>query len=492
MRSEQMSAKYLSVKIRLNKTNVEAAERPAPGKILILRDDLLWRFRCFVTAKNVRTYSVRGRPLGARSEGDIKIGRHGEITADAARTRAKHILGMLAAGQDPRPKRLTVKEREEAQRRNISVAELCDLYLTHDHRKRDVRLPHRRSVDRWFGVYIKPELGPIPARDLDAVHLREFHQNHARHPSTANYMMFLISSVCSFAEPYYRPANSNPCWNLVNGIKKWVVKFYPTEKRERILSNEELQRVAAAIHELQAEGRVTAVEADFFRLKLLTGARSSELYRLKWKDVHLTEHPYFELPEHKTKKKTGKPRRVPLSDAAALVIERQPRVSDLVFWNPGTPEGAGGPRRAAQPLTIRRLEFIWGGQTWSSRYGKKTYKGYTPGIRDRAGLPDVQLHDLRRTTASVGGGAANLNTYALKEILGHSNLEQADAYVYPPMAPLNAAANAIAHNFISSGLIDPTDLIPIQRQGDRVAELERQLKDALAEIERMKRDSGVT
>ena len=216
----------------------------------------------------------------------------------------------------------------------------------------------------------------------------------------------MISSVLSFAEPLYRPANSNPCWILVNGQKKWCVEFFPQEARERVLSKAELKRIPPVIQHFLDINRITAAEADFFWLKLLTGCRSSELYRLKWSEVYLEER-YFELLEHKTKKKTKQKRIVPLSDAAALLIERQPRVTEYVLWNLTGPTEVPGKPRPAGPLNMFRLEYLWRGN-WKNR---------TKGIRDLAGLPDVRLHDLRRTTATISGTSANLNAHLGKAIL---------------------------------------------------------------------------
>jgi integrase len=338
-----VSDSYISTTLRLNKTNVESLQPPARG-VLVAWDDQLPGFHVRVTPTGTRTYYARGRLPGTRSPGDIKIGRHGVFTAEQARSRAKTILAMLAAGQDPRPLRLSRAEQEEVKRGNISFGELCDLYLA-EHRKRDVTSSHRHSVDLWFDEYLKGELGHIPVRDLNTEHLRAFHQRHAHHPTTANRLVFWASVVCDFAEPRYRPLNSNPCWTMHQGMKKSLIEPYPEESRERCLTDEEVKRVAVAITEFEDDGRISATEADLLRVKMLTGCRSSELYRLKWPEVHL-DQGYIELPEHKTKKKTGKKRVLPLSDAAALLIDRQPRRSEYVFYNEGGNVG-GSPRESA-------------------------------------------------------------------------------------------------------------------------------------------------
>jgi hypothetical protein len=78
------------------------------------------------------------------------------------------------------------------------------------------------------------------------------------------------------------------------------------------------------------------------------------------------------------------------------------------------------------------------------------------------------LHDVRRTVATVAGGAANLNAHLICAILGWSNLEQAKTYVRPPLAPLIAGANAIAAHLMP-GLVDGSIALAVpDRQEDKL------------------------
>ena len=50
--------------------------------------------------------------------------------------------------------------------------------------------------------------------------------------------------------------------------------------------------------------------------------------------------------------------------------------------------------RRTAPINIRRLELIWAGQNWEKFYAPtgKTYRGYSPGICDRAKIKGAWLH----------------------------------------------------------------------------------------------------
>lgn len=97
-------------------------------------------------------------------------------------------------------------------------------------------------------------------------------------PYAANRMVAVVRKMLGFAERKgYRPRNSNPA----KGIER-----YREEKRERLLTYEELTRIGTALADTQIEARHSpfAVQALFL---LLTGARHREALHLKWHEVDL-------------------------------------------------------------------------------------------------------------------------------------------------------------------------------------------------------------
>src|SRR5579864_483276 len=67
------------------------------------------------------TYYVKYRTTNGRQRWQV-IGRHGVLTPDEARDKAKAILGDVVDGADPAADKM-------AARKAMPVAELCDLYL---------------------------------------------------------------------------------------------------------------------------------------------------------------------------------------------------------------------------------------------------------------------------------------------------------------------------------------------------------------------------
>ena len=86
--------------LRITKRTVDAARPKAIDSYLW--DDELSGFGLKVTPAGVKTYLIQYR-LGGRKGRTrrVTVGRHGVLTADQARVKAKILLGEVAAGRDP-------------------------------------------------------------------------------------------------------------------------------------------------------------------------------------------------------------------------------------------------------------------------------------------------------------------------------------------------------------------------------------------------------
>ena len=173
-------------------------------------------------------------------------------------------------------------------------------------------------------------------------------------PAAADRSPPILHLIFRQAEIYgYRPVDSNPC----AGHRR-----YRRRARERFPTAEEYRRLGAVLTEREAAAPLLAA---LVRLLLLTGCRQSEIRTLRWPD-------YREGHLFLRDGKTG-PRTVWLSSAARGVLDRLPHAS---FWMFPAATGDG-------PLSTETLYGWW-----------------RP-VRAVAGLPDVRLHDLRHSYASL-------------------------------------------------------------------------------------------
>ena len=146
--------------------------------------------------------------------------------------------------------------------------------------------------------------------------------------------------------------------NPTRGLKR-----NPRPKLTRFLSREEIGRLHKVLDRYEPRRTSGKAQVDIIRLLLLTGCRTGEIMKLRWREVG---GDTLELEDSKTG-----PRQVLLSPEARSVIGRQPR--------------SGSPWVFPSPMNPARARFdisLW----------KK--------VRKLAGIEDVRLHDLRHTYAA--------------------------------------------------------------------------------------------
>jgi len=159
--------------------------------------------------------------------------------------------------------------------------------------------------------------------------------------------------------------------------------------------------------EVEGFEKVEALAA--IRLLLLTGCRRNEILTLRWEDVDL-QRGFLLFPDSKTGRKI-----IPLTPAVAEVLEGLPRIPG----NPYILPGRGG-----------RGHFIGLFHAWER-------------IRDKAGIPDVRLHDLRHSFASFGAGGG-LGLPILGKLLGHRNVATTARYAHLADDPVRVAAEGVS------------------------------------------------
>ena len=196
---------------------------------------------------------------------------------------------------------------------------------------------------------------------------------------------------------------------LIAARESWDSNTIKEEKRERFLSDEEYQRLGAALNEIEKERSETASAIAAVRLLMLTGCRLSEIQKLQWENVDL-EAGELRLPDTKTGAKV-----VYLGDPAITVLRGIERQED----NPWVIAG----RKPGSHLTD--LQHPW------------------RRIRERAGLEDVRIHDLRHSFAS-GGLLVGEGLPMIGKLLGHTQVQTTARYAHLANDPVKSAANRIA------------------------------------------------
>lgn len=399
---------------KLTKTTVESA--PLREKQYSLWCSDLPGFGVYILPSGQRTYFVDYRNVaGARRR--LTIGRHGKITAEAARKQAIVMMGQVAQGDDPAEARTNSKKA-------VSVRELCEIYLAAADRGLILGKggrPKRESTiytDRGRILrHIVPLLGSRRLTDVNQSDIHRFIRDVAGGKTatiertaslrgksivkggmgTAARTTGLLGSLLSFAVSEGLIA-ANPA----NGVKRPA-----GQRRVRRLSIDEYSRLGAAISVLGNAGETQGSTAIY--LLALTGCRSGEILQLKWDEVDV-KHQCLRLANSKE----GASIR-PIGRAALDIIADIDRKSD-------SPHILAPVRKGAH----------FGGLpgTWKRAVAQANMSGVTP-------------HTLRHSFASVAADMGFTES-TIAAMLGHQSGSVTSRYIHSLDSVLLAAADQVA------------------------------------------------
>ncbi|MGZ5095976.1 MAG: tyrosine-type recombinase/integrase [Burkholderiales bacterium] len=408
---------------KLTKRFVESLK---PGSAdLVIFDELVPGFGVRVMPSGVRSYLVQYRNTQRRSR-RLTIGKHGVLTVDLARDRARKILAAARDGRDP-----VAEKRVFLEAPTVNV--LLDRYLAEHVNKRN-RASTAAEIRRLVDRHIRHALGTqkvaaVTARDVGALHGRM-----SDTPRQANFMLAVCSKAFTLAETWQdRPPGSNPC----RGIER-----YPEQHRERFLSGVELMRLGEVLRLAVSQGLpwsdtvkrskhlagpenrrsvYTRVTTAAIELLLYTGCRLSEVLNLEWDRVDLTENI---ITLHETK--VGAAQVVVVSAPARRVLD------ELALHNFRARWVLPSRGDAEHPLSKTAIEQAW------------------QRIRAVAKLEDVRLHDLRHTVGTYAG-QTGANAFLVRDLLRHSNIAMTGRYVNRADDPVRTLCDQVAAR-IEAGL----------------------------------------
>ncbi len=367
-------------------------------RVKLLWDSGLPGFGLKVTPAGGRTYLVQYRVGGRKGRTRrLTIGKHGTLTPDQARQRAKHVLGEVAAGKDPAEDRTRARQAK-------TVAELCELYLSKGVAKKKAATV---AKDRGrIELHVKPLIGRRRARDITQDDIERFMNAIAESfgKGAASRTVGMLGGIFSFAVRK-KLCTQNP----VHGVER-----FPDRKFERFLSDAELARLGETLAAAE-QGGVNPYAVAAIRMLMFTGCRKAEVLTLRWNHIDW-QHGCLRLPDSKTGAKT-----VALGAPAVELLHSLPRIDDNPFVFPGTKERAH----------LVGLQKIW------------------QQLRSRAELPGVRLHDLRHSFASVGAASGD-SLLIIGKLLGHKDAVSTQRYAHLGDDPLRSAANRISRQIAAA------------------------------------------
>ena len=399
-------------RLKLSEKTLRDAE-PVEGRSYQIFDTEILGLSARVQCSGARAFSLDYRFAGRQRR--MTIGRWPEWSVTAARERAKELRRMIDEGLDPLATREDLREAPR-------VKDMIDRYIReHLPKLAPVNASDQTSMLRKI---VEPALGNRLVTDITKSDVAQFLdvvaegrprpckqkpnnrarklQGHKPTPVRANRVGEVLRKMFTLAVEWEWRAD-NPAQGFHRRIE---------QARERFLSPDELTRLAAVL-----DGAEDQRAADIIRMCMLTGARVGEVRQARFEQFNL-DYAIWSKPASTTKQR--KIHRVPISqDVVAIVRQRQlvvPRGNPWVF--PG--DAVGKPVREVRRFWVK--------------------------VQREADLPDVRIHDLRHTFASllVSGGAS---LEIIGRLLGHSQMQTTQRYAHLMESPLRAGVDSVAGIF---------------------------------------------
>jgi integrase len=327
-----------------------------------------------VTAKGVKSWSIRYRRPSDGTQVRLKLGTFPAMSLEAARKECRAVRNSLDKQQDPAIDR---EKRKSADTFRKLAEDYLDLYA----KAKRSRGETKRILEReWY-----PAIGAMKAGEVQRLTIRKVLEDIAvkrEAPVAANRALAAVRGVFNWAVDTGRLERTP--------IVK-MKRLGEEEARTRYLNLDELRQLWTALPGLP----VTDDIRDIVRLCLITGQRVGEVAGLRKSEVN-SDGKMWTLPKDRTK--NGVAHSVPLSDAALAIIEpRMKGRGQFLFPSRLTdsePVLASAPNKALQRNMLK------------------------------IGIPAFTVHDLRRTV-NTHMARLGVNAETRSRVLNHISAKKA-------------------------------------------------------------------
>jgi integrase len=344
------------MKLTLNR--IDSLKCPEGKRDMLVFDDEQRGLGVRVTASGGKTYLAQYNWHGQKRR--IPLGSCSALSLAKARDAVRAIMGDVARGIDPAAERKKAKAHEAL----TLSALLSDWQALHLASKRPRYAAEAvRALRNAFSRYLD-----LPAADLTRAAAVKALDAMAMRGSPA-----MAARTAAYGKAAYGWAtrrgslSSNPFLNL---------PVAPTERRERVLSDDELGAIWRAT---DGAGPFNGI----VRLLLLTGQRREEVAGMTWAELS-DDLSTWTIPASRAK--NGATHIVPLSAPAQDLLRGVPRSGELAF--PGL---------------------------------RGTFNGFSPAkaaLDAKSGVTNWRLHDLRRTMAT-GLQRLGVRLEVTEQVLNH-------------------------------------------------------------------------
>jgi integrase len=361
----------------------------------------------------------------------ISLGRYPDLPIEEARRRVAAAYGELAKGKNPFVQPMSVPTLRAAfdkyYREYSSIHKITHL---EDVAKFNIHVDTKRYELR----IAEKMLSQITSADIRGLHLAI---GKAGHPTTANRVISLVSSIFNKCRAWGEYDGPNPCQSLSR---------YSERSRERFIRPSEMPRFLKAVRAEPSE-----IARDFLLVALFTGARKGNVQAMAWQEVDLNRRVWTI-----GRTKNGDSQVVHLSSPAV----------DILTQRKALMQASGQPQGFVFPGNGKTGHIVEPKKAWARALMRATasgladqmeahaLKGEIPEVEARiarceadlspstlierlesrtdldfqsAEMRDLHFHDLRRTTGAwLASKGTNLAIIA--KVLNHKTLAATQVY----------------------------------------------------------------
>ena len=377
----------------ITKRTVDAAK---PGeRDAFIWDDELAGFGLKVTPAGSKVYVFQYRePQAGRVRGAptkrYTIGRHGPLTADQARKRARELAAEVAKRIDPRQRDLdsvTAKDQArqaEAERERLegelAFERMAETWLDHYENEKGRRPASVALARLVVNRYLAPKLTGKPLPHISRADLQPILDGI---PSAKRGMR---RAVFAYASILFGWAHKRG--DIAGNPLAAMAKPDAPNSRDRVLADNEMADL------WRASDKLAGPFGPFVRLLMLTGQRRSEVAGIQWAELDRASATWI-IPADRAK--NGATHIVPLPAAAVAEMDRLALAAQIAAKAP-TPDSKRWPK-AGFVLTTTGRTPISGITKAKDALDKAVAKA-----RSEAGQSETmaawRIHDLRRTMAT--------------------------------------------------------------------------------------------
>lgn len=367
--------------------NGHVARRIVKGREFFWWDKELRGFGLRSYRSGRKCWFVQLRQRGKQKR--ITLGRPGDMSAEQARSAARAELAKAALDGLP--------AASVSARKSPGVIRFKDYapQFWNDYSRHWKPSTRARNHGVIFGELVTA-FGILRVDAIRRADILRWRDRCAERGGAFNRSIPVMSAMMGYAEQLgLRPRGSNPC----KGTPR-----YKRKAAERFLSTREFERLG---NSLRAHEEIFPLAVQAIRLIIYTGARRGEIETLRWEWI---QPPRLMLPDSKTG-----PKIIYLNRQALAVINAVSgrRETGLVF---------PAPRRPGAGINLN--------PAWAA-------------IRRHAAMPDVRLHDLRHSFASIAI-ADGISLVVIGKLLGHALAETTERYAHLADEAISDAARRVS------------------------------------------------